>query len=143
MEFEYIVILTILITTLEDRGIISKRYFVHFKKVVLFRLTTYQSWVSIQFCSQNWYVQWLRIVSIMSHALHSFFQGWHGWFDRKQEPNQVVKKFALFHKVFTFSNQTCMVLNNFLHTRRAFQLGCFESFYLNLCRLTACLVMLF
>ena len=65
----------ILITTLEDRAIISKRYFVHFKKVVLFWLTTYQSWVSVQFCSQNWYIQWIRIVSTMSHALHSSFQG--------------------------------------------------------------------
>ena len=94
-------ILTILITTLEDRAIISKRYFVHFKKVVLFWLTTYQSWVSVQFCSQNWYIQWIRIVSTMSHALHSF-QGSIVDLTKKRSPIKLSKNLSCFISVHLF-----------------------------------------
>ena len=119
----------ILITTLEDRAIISKRYFVHFKKVVLFWLTTYQSWVSVQFCSQNWYIQWIRIVSTMSHALHSF-QGSIVDLTKKRSPIKLSKNLPCFIRCSPFSN---VQFSATLHTRRAFQLGCFESFYLSIC----------
>lgn len=131
MEFGYILILTILITTLKDRGIISKRYFVHFKKVVLFRLTTYQSWVSIQFCSQNWYIQWFRIVSIMSHAWHSF-QGSTVDLKENRSPIKLSKNLPCFIRCSP-SQIKHVQFSTTLHTRRAFQLGCFESFYLSIC----------
>ena len=54
----------------------------------------------------------------------------HSWFDKKRSPIKLSKNLPCFIRCSPFSN---VQFSATLHTRRAFQLGCFESFYLSIC----------